>query len=876
MNQPRNADEIFQAALDRPAAEREAWCREVCGDDPALLDEVLELLSFDPGTGGQPFGDAPMRVGPAGLQVGDPERVGPFRILQRLGSGGFGVVYEAEQSEPIRRRIALKIVKAGMDSEEILARFDAERQALALMDHPNIARVLDVGTTEQGRPWFAMELVRGDPVTRFADDERLDIQARIRLFLQICQAVQHAHQKGIIHRDLKPSNLLVARVDGAATPKVIDFGIAKALTTRLVDRTLHTVSGSVMGTPMYMSPEQAGTSRLDVDTSSDVYSLGVVLYELLSGFLPIGVDRFDHTDPTGYAEIIRQADPSPPSERHKTVGPEVTGAAAARDTDPWTLRSQISGDLDWICMRAISTDRARRYQTVQELQAELERYQTNEPVLAGPPTIRYRLGKFARRHRVELTLAAVILFALLGSGAALTWALVESNEQRRRAEEARAESEAVVTFLSEMLAAPRPTGEGRDVTVAEVIDYAADPSRLDFPDQPLVEARLRAVIGATYHELGRFEEAELQLQRALETQEAEYGAGHEITLATLKSLGDLYTTEARYDEAVAAYHRIVDERRARHPEGSRDLARALQGLGSIFVGKVQPDSALRYLDEASAMAERHAGEGDVIFGDLSNDLGLAWSAKGEYEKAEPYLVAGYRIDLERFGRGTPQMATSSQNLGELYRQMGRYDDAVGLYREGYETAVIVYGEEHPNTIRAISNLALVLSDAGRYDEALEFSSRAVEIRERTVGPAEIPTLVSRINYAQLRFRRGEYDIAEASLRETIRRLQEAMGADHFLAIVAEGMLGETMREQGRAQSTIPFMEYVVARAEEVIGPDHWRTAHMQVTLVSCLIDVGRLDDARALLEPALANLRAGHDESHFRVQRAVEQLERLR
>jgi serine/threonine protein kinase len=291
MSDPRRADDIFQQAIDLPVAEREQFCRDACGEDDALLGEVLELLALDPGTDGQPFGDAPLRMGPAGKQITDPERVGPFRILQRLGAGGFGVVYEAEQTEPIRRRIALKVLKAGMDSEEILARFDAERQALALMDHPNIARVLDVGTTEQGRPWFAMELVRGESITRFANEERLPISARLDLFLQLCDAVQHAHQKGIIHRDLKPSNLLVARRDQAADPKVIDFGIAKAVATPLVDRTLHTISGSVMGTPTYMSPEQAGSSRLDVDTSTDVYSLGVVLYELLCGELPIPPTR---------------------------------------------------------------------------------------------------------------------------------------------------------------------------------------------------------------------------------------------------------------------------------------------------------------------------------------------------------------------------------------------------------------------------------------------------------------------------------------------------------------------------------------------------------------------------------------------------------
>ena len=436
MTSPKLDEEaIFKAARRTPAGEaRQAYLSRACGDDGALRDRVLALLRVDeeersflavPALDPAATTDQPADDGPG-------TAIGPYRLMEQIGEGGMGLVFVAEQQHPVRRRVALKVIKPGMDTREVVARFEAERQALALMDHPHIAKVLDAGATPTGRPYFVMELVRGAPITTFCDEHRLTPRARLGLFADLCAAVQHAHQKGVIHRDLKPSNVLVASYDGRPVVRVIDFGVAKAIGPALTEKTVYTGFAQMVGTPLYMSPEQAGSSGLDVDTRTDIYALGVLLYELLTGTTPFDVERLRAAGYDEVRRIIREEEPAWPSTRVSTVGLAATTASANRGTDPRRLSALIRGELDWIVMKALEKDRARRYDTASALAADVQRYLADEPVLACPPSTWYRFRKFARRNRRALVTVSVLGFAALvgvGALAASTVLVWEANKE---------------------------------------------------------------------------------------------------------------------------------------------------------------------------------------------------------------------------------------------------------------------------------------------------------------------------------------------------------------------------------------------------------------------------------------------------------------
>ena len=484
-------------------------------------------------------------------------RIGRYTLLQQLGEGGCGVVFIAEQREPVRRRVAVKVIKLGMDTREVIARFEAERQALALMDHPNIARVLDAGATETGRPFFVMELVHGVPITRHCDEQMLGADARLQLFVQVCHAIQHAHQKGIIHRDLKPSNILVTMHDGMPVPKIIDFGIAKAMHGRLTDKTLFTAFEQFIGTPAYMSPEQTEMSGLDVDTRSDIYSLGVLLYELLTGRTPFVAQDLVKVGLDEMRRIIRHDEPPKPSTCLVTLdAADRATVARQRGTDGPQLSTLLRGDLDWIVMRAIEKDRTRRYETANNLAADIEHHLRNEPVAARPPSPAYLLQRLVRRNKLAFAAAAGIV-AALGLGLVFAmWGLQRERAARKHADREAAQSAQVARFMKDMLAGVAPqVALGRDTKMLRaILDETVERLNAELKSQPEVEANLRTALGDVYRDLGEYSSAVVMHRRALEIRQRLFGEEDATVADSLHHLGEVFAQENRLDQAEAALH----------------------------------------------------------------------------------------------------------------------------------------------------------------------------------------------------------------------------------------------------------------------------------------------------------------------------------
>ena len=507
-----NVREVFDVAASiSDAGGRAAYLDEVCGSDSNLREEVERLLAIDAET--NPFLDEPLAQLDSAIRGQDRigDTIGPYRLLDRLGEGGMGTVYLAEQSEPVARKVALKVVKFGFDTRQIIARFDSERQALAVMDHAGIAKVYDAGSTDDGRPYFAMELVEGVPITEYCDQRRLDPRQRLALFVSVCEAVQHAHQKGILHRDLKPSNILVTELDGEPLPKIIDFGLAKAIGQPLAKQTALTLFGQVLGTLQYMSPEQTGLSSHDVDTRADIYALGVLLYELLTSTTPLSHGEIHGAGVARVLELIREHEPPYPSKRLQTVAATV---AAQRDTLPGQLQRLVTGDLDLIVMKALEKDRERRYDSASELAADMARYLSNDPITARPPTASYRLRKLAAKYRVPATLCAsfVVLVALGALVSTTLWFRAVRAESHAR-EQAAIASE-VTRFLSHDVlkqADPALTPD-RSVKLRTVLDTAAEPLRDRFAGRPQVEATDHLTLANAYRALGDREAAESHAQ----------------------------------------------------------------------------------------------------------------------------------------------------------------------------------------------------------------------------------------------------------------------------------------------------------------------------------------------------------------------------
>ena len=663
-------------------------------------------------------------------QVAFPRHIGPYRILLRLGEGGMGIVYLAKQSEPVERLVALKVVKSSLHGPMGMARFQVERQAMARLSHPNVAQLYEAGSTEDGSPFFAMEFVPGWTLTDYCDTKALPIEERLRLFVRICHGLQHAHQKGILHRDLKPSNLLVTVVEGEAVPKLIDFGIAKAL-DEPSDSTDLTGARRTPGTPTYMSPE-AGAGGADLDTRTDVYSLGLVLYELLAGVLPLETrrQRLGSETPSITPEQVR------PSNRVSGLG-ETTGRQVAerRRLKHSTLARRVQGDLDWIVLRAIAEEPDRRYASAAELAADIERHLTHQPVTAGPPSLRYRAGKFVRRHRAGVAAAALVALALVLGVAGTSMGLVRARQAERQAVEqaARADREAeaarrVSDFLTDVFEVSDPgVSRGNEVTARELLDNAADRIETQLHDQPLVRARMMHTLGRVYSQLGLFEQSESLLDDALSTRREELGGRHPEVAESLVAIGRVYREQGRLDEAIAAIRAGPDIQRSQPGSDPGEIADALYQIGFAHYRKGQYEAAETEFRRALALAERAHGPASPEVARLLNSLSAPYADRGLFAEAEQLSRRALQIYRATIGDKHRDTAVSLLNLARKVGGLGRLDEAITLQEEALATLQDVLGPEHPTVRQAMSHLGYNLFLAGRHEEARPHLERALQL-----------------------------------------------------------------------------------------------------------------------------------------------------
>jgi len=726
------------------------------------------------------------------------EVIDNYKIIQKLGEGGMGEVYEAEQTEPIRRRVALKIIKVGMDTKQVVARFESERQALALMSHPSIAKVFDAGVTEKGRPYFVMECVKGVPITEYCDTHRLNNRQRLDLFVQICEGIQHAHQKGIIHRDIKASNVLVTIQDDKPVPKIIDFGVAKAISQRLTERTMFTELGQLIGTPEYMSPEQAEMTGLDIDTRTDVYSLGVLLYELLVGVLPFESKELRIA---GFDEIrrrIREEEPPKPSTRLTTPGFDTDHAIKSRRTDLSALTKQLKRELDWITMKAMAKDRTQRYASASEVAADILRYLRHEPVIAGPLSTMYRLRKYMRRHKVGVAAAALVVLAMIIGITGTTIGLVKAVKAEKKAREEAQTAQQISDFLVDLFQVSDPSeARGNTITAREILDKGAEKIDKDLQDQPRIQARLMETMGNVYRSLGLYKLASPILEKSLEIKRSLYGNEHLEVADGLRTLGILYDTQGKYEEAKALFKEsLIILEKAFGPDHP-NLARNLNSLAIVYWNQGKYAEAEPLFQRSLAIKEKSLGSDHPEVGNTLTNLGVLYHLQRKLEQAEPLFRRALNIAEKTLGTDHPDIATHLNNLGSLYQDMERYEEAESYFKRCLAVWEKALGPDHSDVGIVLHNLANLNRNQGKYEEAEPFYQRSQAIFEKALGKDHPYVAYSLRERANLYREQEKFTEAEAFYKQALEIFEKSLGPDHLNVAETLENYALLLRKNGR-------------------------------------------------------------------------------